>query len=443
MSQLIHDAYTHLLLRQAEPQQEKKQGLPFTLGRVRQALYEQIDRQGLPGAKDEAYRRTPMLRQLANLFESPPTLTSNPPTKAPKAVLDKAFAETKALTLDLAAPGNKPEELPEGLSVYRFFDAKMPVSLQKLLEKHVATSPLQKEDLFVGANTLSFQDGWFIHLSAGTHLKRPLVLNTEGGVASGICFYPRVLVYVEAEASLELIEVQGGGPSELLHQNGVVEMICEEGALVDYAKVQEGLGRCVRLDHTYVSLQARAKLQSFVYTAGGKLTRNNLYVRLEAPEARASLQGLYLCGAQSHIDNHSTIDHQSEKSYSEQNYKGLIGGKGYGVFNGRIFMRPHASKATAYQSNNNLMLGPKARVHAKPQLEIWVDDVRCSHGCTMGQLSEAQRFYLRSRGLPSALADELLLRAFVEEVLGNCPSPFLSQPLRVMLDAHIHNLLST
>lgn len=190
-----------------------------------------------------------------------------------------------------------------------------------------------------------------------------------------------------------------------------------KNASLDYVTIQQGTRGEVLVNNAIVKLADSAQASCYTCTFGGKLVRNNLSLVLDGEGIDAHLHGFYLAGQDSQIDNHTVVDHRKPNSFSNELYKGVLDGNGKAVFNGKIFVRPDAQKTNAFQSNRNILLSENSTIHTKPQLEIWADDVKCSHGCTTGQLDEEALFYLRSRGIPKDMARGLLLDAFASETL--------------------------
>lgn len=173
-----------------------------------------------------------------------------------------------------------------------------------------------------------------------------------------------------------------------------------------------------------------SKLNTFTLTLNGQLVRNNLQILIDGEHCESHFYGLYLLNGNTLADNHTVVDHKKPNSFSNEMYKGIMDGNSKGVFNGKIYVRPHAQKTNAFQSNRNILISDTATVNTKPQLEIWADDVKCSHGCTSGQLDEEALFYLRSRGISETNAKAMLLYAFAAEVL----EPIQNETLKAYLD---------
>ena len=391
-----------------------------------------LQKKGLPTSQNEAYRRTPFAQYLEEMHPIPtakesywPELPPLPTEEAPTIRLLNGQLPTEGL----------PKNLPKGLYLSLLSSAyeSHPSYLQ-----HAFSSPLKEEDTFAVLNEAAFEDGIFVYVSPHTTIPSLLLQQHAKSKSKASSSHPRMFIYLDKGSELSLIDTQSSSGD--VHQNSVLEVFCAKDAHLKLYKLQDDSPGCLRIDHTYVMQSTGSLLQSFVFSTGGNILRNNLYVNLSAQGAKANLQGLYLCDKYSHIDNHSTLDHTSSHTHSDQNYKGVLSDRSRGVFNGRIFMRQGAVEATAYQSNKNLLLSPRAKVHTKPQLEIWVDDVRCSHGCTVGQFSPEQLLYLQSRGISLSVAKHLLLQAFAEELFVKLPEPQLANYFRNWLEKRLQKI---
>ena len=202
-------------------------------------------------------------------------------------------------------------------------------------------------------------------------------------------------------------------------------MIVGANSNVNYYKLQNQNNKSYHIDNTFISQSRDSVVQTYTFTLEGKIIRNNLNYILQEENCEAHMFGLYVAREEGHIDNHTSVDHKVANCYSNEIYKGILDDNSKGVFNGKIFVRQDAQKTNAFQTNKNILLTDTASINTKPQLEIWADDVSCSHGCTTGQLDEEQLFYLRSRGISKSSAKAMLLHAFVNDVLDKINIPFL------------------
>ena len=196
-----------------------------------------------------------------------------------------------------------------------------------------------------------------------------------------------------------------------------MESVAEEAARVEYYKIQNDQVQANQVSTTHIRQVGKCYTHTVTISLNGGMIRNNLNVLLEAPNCEAHLYGLYFQGGKTHVDNHTIVDNLKPHSFSNELYKGIMTDDSTAVFNGKIFVRQDAQKTNAYQSNKNILLSETASVNTKPQLEIFADDVKCSHGCTVGQLDEEALFYLRSRGITEKIAHSLLVSAFASDIL--------------------------
>lgn len=270
---------------------------------------------------------------------------------------------------------------------------------------------------FVAVNTSLLSGGVVIRIHANAVVHKPVhvrsIVQTDVGNAISM---PRILLHVEHHASCTLIETHHTvGRSKGLSAS-VTEIDCAEGSSVAYTKILDDGPNGHHIGTTAVNIARAAKATATTACLDGTFVRNDLIMRLNEPTAEAYLYGVSVLNDAQVADNHTVVDHAAPHCHSEELYKGLYDGRSVGVFNGKIFVREDAQKTTAYQSNHSLLLSDNAVVNAKPQLEIWADDVKCSHGATSGQLNEEAVFYLQSRGIGKDEARGLLTYAFAADV---------------------------
>ncbi|MFN9596890.1 MAG: Fe-S cluster assembly protein SufD [Bacteroidota bacterium] len=273
-----------------------------------------------------------------------------------------------------------------------------------------------ESEAFVALNTAFVNDGVFIHIPARKSIEKPvhiLYVSTHESPAS-----TRNLVIAEPESAIQIVESYHslGNTTEGL-TNNVTEVLVKRNANVTWVKAQLENELTSQISFTQVEQEQDSRFSSTVITAGGHLVRNNLHIRLNGTNCNAFMYGLYLLDGAQLCDNHTLVDHAMPHCESNELYKGVLGGKSTGVFNGKIFVRQDAQKTNAYQSNKNILLSDDAQMNTKPQLEIFADDVKCSHGTTTGQLDDEALFYLRARGIGEQSARTLLNIAFAADIL--------------------------
>ena len=325
------------------------------------------------------------------------------------------------------------DDAGEGVLVMSMRDALD--SPPEALEAHFGRCARPRDFAFAALNTAFADDGAFIHLGRRTSPRHPIHLAfiSTGREPDLVC-HPRVLIVAETASRARVVEhYVDTGRGVRCFNNAFSEVVLGTDACVEHYKVQrEG-------DHTFhiASIEARqargSRFSSHVTSIGGRLVRHDINVRMDAPQARCDLQGLYLAAGRQHMDFHTRIDHHVEQCTSHEIYKGVLDGRARGVFNGRVYVHPGAQKSDAHQYNANLLLSPHVEIDTKPQLEIHADDVKCSHGATVGQIDESMMFYLRSRGIEEAHARALLTFGFLEDMLQYVSIP----PLRSSLARHI------
>lgn len=247
----------------------------------------------------------------------------------------------------------------------------------------------------------------------------------------------RLLIYVEEGAKASLIEqLTSTGSADIL-SNFVQEIFVSKGAQFTYLKDQDFQQGVSHIDHTFIYQAEGSQVDTFTFSLNASLIRNNLHFYIDGPQVVSNLNGLYVPGENQLMDSHTVVDHRMPHSESNELYKGVLMGNATGVFNGKIFVRQDAQKTNAFQSCRNVLASTRATMNTKPQLEIWADDVKCSHGTTTGQLNEEALFYMRSRGISLPAARTLLLLAFVQEVINKVEHPVLRESLTEKIIAKI------
>ncbi|MBS1917958.1 MAG: Fe-S cluster assembly protein SufD [Bacteroidetes bacterium] len=292
-----------------------------------------------------------------------------------------------------------------------------------------------------GVNALNAafaQEAVFIHIKKGQITEHPVYIYNITDTRSGNTFsQPRSLIHVAENAQVQMVEtyIALGHSQDFTSQ--VTEIIVEKDAHVEYYKIQHEGRDSSMVSTTHLRQVGKSYTHTVTVSLDGDIVRNNLNVVLDAEHCEAHLYGLYFQKGSSHIDNHTVVDNVKPNCFSNELYKGIIDGDATGVFNGKIFVQPHAQKTNAYQSNKNILLSDSATVNTKPQLEIFADDVKCSHGCTIGRLDEEGLFYLQSRGISEKTAMALLLHAFSDDILSNIKLPAIKNYVDELIEKRL------
>lgn len=290
------------------------------------------------------------------------------------------------------------------------------------VESALATVARVDADLFTAVNTAFLQDAAVVVIGAAREVQQPVhVLHVA--TSRETAAHPRLLVVARQGAACTIVEdfVAIGGIGYLT--NAVAEIVADAGAEVRHVRIQREADTAFHIANTSVRLAREARLRDCSVSLGAHISRHTLSVVQEGEAVDCEIDGLALIGGQQLADTHSTIDHASGRGRSRQLHKTVVGGAAHAVFNGKIFVRPRAQQTDSAQHSRNLLLSPRAQVDAKPQLEIFADDVKCAHGATVGRLDADEMFYLKSRGLSEAAARNLLTYAFAADVVERIPVP--------------------
>ena len=296
------------------------------------------------------------------------------------------------------------------------------------IERHLGKIAAFEQHTFTALNTAFINNGAFIELAPDAIVEQPIHLVFVSG-GEGIS-HPRNLIVAGRHSRATVIESYVSLRDSGYFTNAVTEISLGEGAHLDHYKLQRESESAFHVGTVQIREARDSQLRSFSLAVGGSLARTNIYTSLDGDAATCTLNGLYLADGTQHIDNQTSIEHIAPNCPSHELYKGVLDGRSHGVFNGKVFVHPEAQKTDGKQSNNNLLLSPSARVDTKPQLEIFADDVKCTHGATVGRLDDLAMFYLNSRGIAPEPARMLLTYAFAADVLETIEL----EPLRKQLE---------
>nr|WP_314071574.1 Fe-S cluster assembly protein SufD [uncultured Roseococcus sp.] len=369
---------------------------------------------GLPSRRIEAWRYTDLAPIAQAGFSEALTLAAEapalPPMRAPyRAVfVDGRFAENLSVM---------PEAYPCG-------------SLAAGLDGTESRLGALAEDLpLVALNTMLFEDGLLLDLPAGAEGGVIEMLSVASHASRPIAFHPRHLIRLGDGASLTLIETSLGPAEATYLHNPVFEIAVGAGATLSHVRIQREGRAGFQLSTVHAAVQAGGTYDNFTLNAGARLVRNEIHASLLGPKAACHMNGAQLAGDGQHADTTTFLDHAAPDCASRQTYKTVLAGKSRGVFQGKILVRQAAQRTDGYQMNQALLLSEEAEIDAKPQLEIYADDVKCSHGATVGALDEAQLFYLRARGIPAEQARAMLVQAFLVEAVEGVTDPIAQAAL--------------
>lgn len=290
------------------------------------------------------------------------------------------------------------------------------------------------EDSLTSLNTAFSKEGVYIHIPKNTIVDKPVeVVHFATGNEAALMLQPRNLIVVEENSEIEIIESHQSLTTNPIFTNSVTEIFANKNSNIDYYKIQNDVNSASLIDNTFISQKRNSDVKVHTFSFGGKLTRNNLNFIQKSESINSTMKGLTIIDNKQLVDHHTLVHHANPNCESHQDYKGIFSGKSTGVFNGKIIVDKIAQKTNAFQQNNNILLEDNATVNSKPQLEIFADDVKCSHGCTVGQMDEDALFYMRSRGIPKKEAKALMTYAFANNVLESVELPILKKRINKLI----------
>jgi Fe-S cluster assembly protein SufD len=416
---------------------ERPQGGPRWLQDLRDRGASRFARLGFPTTRDEDWRFT----SVAAIANSEFSVTS----PLPAALTDQdlaPFVYADAAHRLVVANGRFVPELsrvnglPKGVRFGSLANAVQ--SESDAVARYLGQLADFGDRSFTALNTAFVEDGAFVLIPDRLVLESPLQIIFLATGAASFMTSPRTLVLAGERSQSRIVETYVGAPGQAYFSNAVTEIAVGEHAIVDHYKVQEEAVDAFHIAAMHVNAGRSATFTSHAFSLGGKLARNDIFAVLDGEGAECTLNGLYLADGERLVDTHTTIDHAKPHCPSHEVYKGILGGRARAVFNGKIIVRPDAQKTDAKQTNRALLLTDDATINTKPQLEIFADDVKCTHGAAIGQLDEDALFYLRSRGFTFAEARDMLIHAFAGEILDRVQV----EPLRHALEAELYAQLA-
>ena len=284
------------------------------------------------------------------------------------------------------------------------------------------------DESLTSLNTSYAKEGAFVYIPKKTVAEKPIeIIHFSSGVQDSLWLQPRNLIVIDKNSQVQIIERHQSLKEHDVVTNSVTEIYVHEEAFVDYYKLQNDLTTASLIDNTFIQQEKNSHASVHTFSLGGKLIRNNLRYLHKGKHILSTLKGLTILQGKQHVDHSTMVHHSQPNCESHQDYKGIFSERSEGVFNGQILVDKIAQKTNAFQQNNNVLLDDKATVNSKPQLEIFADDVKCSHGCTIGQMDEEALFYLRTRGIPKKEARALMTYAFANNVLESVQLPSLKK----------------
>lgn len=406
---------------------EEKIDVTAELHDIRTSAIKNFENKGFPTKKEEAWKYTSLNSVLKNDFSVFPKRENSIEFKDVKKFFLHEIDTYKLVFIDGKFSSFMSSTTHEGIDVCLLSSVLTKPKYKMVLDTYF-NQIASKDESLTTLNTAFAQEGAFINIPKSKVADKPIeIIHFSTGVESALMVQPRNLIVVGENAHVQIIERHQSLNSNPVLTNSVTEIFAQKRAIVDYYKIQNDEQTANLIDNTYISQKQESRVAVHTFSFGGNITRNNLNFYHFGERIDSTLKGITIIGDKQHVDHYTLVNHATPNCESHQNYKTILGGSSTGVFNGKIFVEKEAQKTDAFQQNNNILLSDKATINAKPQLEIFADDVKCSHGCTIGQLDESAMFYMQQRGIPKKEAKALLMYAFSNEVIESIKIPELKQ----------------
>jgi len=376
----------------------------------------------------EEYKYSPLLRKVSEKFDILRVDSYKEKKKnIDKKILNQYKNQYSIITINGLFQKNE-SKIPNGISVNTF--DKLNNTDKKFFHKFFNNQDDSKSDIFTSINTINYKESLLIKIDKNYSKKDHVnILNFIISNSGASINHIRKLIVSNQNSKSVFIEEFISLDSIENFSTSVTEIFQEENSEIEYLNIQNDKNN-FHFNSINISQKQNSISNCFTFSYSGALVRNNLNIKLKEKNCYSNMYGFYALREKSHVDNHTTVDHIDENSISNEHYKGIMDNNSNGVFNGKIFVRRKAQKTNAFQSNNNILLSDEAKINTKPQLEIWADDVKCSHGCTVGQLDKEAIFYLQSRGISKEKAISMLLGAFSEEIIEKIENQFIKEKIK-------------
>ena len=400
---------------------------------VRTAALKNFENKGFPTKKEEAWKYTSLNAILKNDFTVFPKTESNIQYSDVKKYFLHEVDTYKVVFIDGVFSSHLSETTHEAIDVCLMASALTKPKYKSVIDTYF-NKIANKDESLTSLNTAFANEGAYINIPKSKVADKPIeIMYFSTGNEAALMVQPRNLIIVHENAQVQIIERHQSLSENPVLTNSVTEIFAEKNAIVDLYKIQNDNDTANLVDNTYVSQQQDSSVAVNTFSFGGNLTRNNLNFYHFGEHIVSYLNGITIIGEKQHVDHYTLVQHATPNCESHQDYKGIFSDKATGVFNGKIYVEREAQKTNAFQKSNNILLSDKATINAKPQLEIFADDVKCSHGCTIGQLDETAMFYMQQRGIPQKEAKALLMYAFTNKVIESIKIPELKQRITKLI----------
>ena len=403
---------------------------------IRTEAIKTFETNGFPSKKEEAWKYTSLNKILKQDYSVFPKHENDIEYRDVKKYLIHDIDTYKIIFIDGKYSSHLSETTHDGMDICLMSAALSKPKYRLVIENYFNT--VATKDSLTSLNTAFSSEGAFIHIPKNKLVSKPIqIVHFSTGNESAVLLQPRNLIVVDENSHLQIIERHQSLTDNPVLTNSVTEIFANKRAIVDYYKVQNDNENASLIDSTFIKQRQESHVSAHTFTFGGNLTRNNLNFYQHGERIDSTLKGITIIGDKQHVDHNTLVHHIEPNCESHQDYKGIFGDSSTGVFNGKVLVDKEAQKTNAFQANNNILISDKSSINTKPQLEIFADDVKCSHGCTIGQLDDDALFYMKTRGIPEKEAKALLMYAFANNVLDSVKIP----ELKVRINKLIANKL--
>ncbi|HLV14857.1 MAG TPA: Fe-S cluster assembly protein SufD [Xanthomarina sp.] len=399
---------------------------------VRSEAIKVFENEGFPTKKDEAWKYTSLNSVLKHNYSVFPKHEKNVEYNEVKKYFIHEIDSYKIVFIDGKYSSHLSQTTHDGIDVCLMSSALNKPKYQIVIDNYF--NKIASKDGINSLNTAFSQEGAYIHIPKNKVVDKPIqILHFSTGSEAALLNQPRNLIVVNENSHVQIIERHQSLTDNPVLTNCVTEIFANKRAIIDYYKIQNDNENASLIDNTFINQKQESICSVHTFSFGGKLTRNNLNFYQNGERIDSTLKGVTIIGNKQHVDHNTLVHHIEPNCESHQDYKGIYDGSSTGVFNGKVLVNRDAQKTNAFQANNNILVSDKATINTKPQLEIFADDVKCSHGCTIGQLDESALFYMQSRGIPEKEAKALLMYAFSNNVLSSVKIPEIKQRINKII----------
>ena len=399
---------------------------------IRSEAIKVFEEQGFPTKKQEAWKYTSLNSILKHDYSVFPKEENALEYREVKKYFIHDIDTYNIVFIDGKYSSHLSQTTHDGIDVCLMSSALNKPKYRLIIENYF--NKIATGDSLSALNTAFSSEGAYIHVPKNKLVEKPIqILHFSTGNESAVMLQPRNLVVIDENSHVQIIERHQSLTDNAVLTNSVTEIFAAKRAIVDYYKVQNDNENASLIDNTFIDQKQESNCSVHTFSFGGKITRNNLNFYQNGERIDSTLKGVTIIEDKQHVDHNTLVHHIEPNCESHQDYKGIFDDKATGVFNGKVVVEKEAQKTNAFQANNNILVSDKATINTKPQLEIFADDVKCSHGCTIGQLDESAMFYLRSRGIPEKEARALLMYAFANNVLESVKIPELKARINKLI----------